>query len=449
MEVSILSRETVRPATLQSQLAKPIRLNLLDQLTPMHYSPHILFYPNINQNMSHLLNRLKWSLSKTLSLYYPLAGRVRDNFDIHNFYEGVPFVETKVNCHMSDFLGTELVPESLNNFLSFNTFSLSPETGPQLAVQLNVFKCGGLALGMCYSHKTHDGCSGSSFLRTWSSINANNSQHHVDHQPNFTQGTLTFPPVMSVPSSYMSLTQGLWFSTDGKPVTRRFVFPGESVGRLRRLARSLAIQNPTRAEALSAFIWKAIICATATSSTSSVFTQSVDLRRLTRPRLSKHSFGNLILFSDSKSSSRVEDLSHLTELVRRGVREINVEYVQRLCGENGSESIYEYYQRQAEIEEDNVSNFSCWHGFSTTKTDFGWGPAVCVGLSGAGEGDRRDVTTPYCSNSVILLENGRDEDAMEAWMTLDEQVMSSIQGDFEFLKFTDRELKSFSPMYAR
>ncbi|CAN1122332.1 Stemmadenine O-acetyltransferase [Linum perenne] len=254
----------------------------------------------------------------------------------------------------------------------------------------------------------------------------------------------------------MSLTQGLWFSTDGKPVTRRFVFPGESVGRLRRLARSLAIQNPTRAEALSAFIWKAIICATATSSTSSVFTQSVDLRRLTRPRLSKHSFGNLILFSDSKydsskseSSSRVEDLSHLTELVRRGVREINVEYVQRLCGENGSESIYEYYQRQAEIEEDNVSNFSCWHGFSTTKTDFGWGPAVCVGLSGAGEGDRRDVTTPYCSNSVILLENGRDEDAMEAWMTLDEQVMSSIQGDFEFLKFTDRELKSFSPMYAR
>ncbi|CAN1252822.1 Stemmadenine O-acetyltransferase [Linum perenne] len=401
MEVSILSRESVRPSTTLLLQTKPLKLNLLDQLTPTGYSPLILFYPK--NNTSNVSIRLKSSLSEALSLYYPLAGRVRDNFAIHDFNKGVPFVETRVNCHMYDFLGDQTsLLGSLNNLLPFKTFCMAPETSPQIAVQVNMFRCGGLALGMCFSHKSHDGTTVSAFLKTWAAINANRLDEVV--VPNLREGPLTFPPVKSMPGHYASLTKRLWFESGGKPMTRRFVFNGESISKLRASAKSKTIENPTRAEAVSAFIWMSIIHASK-SRNRSIFTQSVDLRRFTRPRLSRHSFGNIILFSNSiygphKSSQGPIMIDHLASLIRTGVKEFNTEYLELLAGEKGSKAIFEYYDRQVEIEDEDtdVYNFSCWHGLGFSKTDFGWGPTAWVGLSGA---TSDDGTVPYCSNSII------------------------------------------------
>ncbi|CAN1252823.1 Stemmadenine O-acetyltransferase [Linum perenne] len=409
MEVSILSRESVRPSTTLLLQTKPLKLNLLDQLTPTGYSPLILFYPNTRgqhfakNNTSNVSIRLKSSLSEALSLYYPLAGRVRDNFAIHDFNKGVPFVETRVNCHMYDFLGDQTsLLGSLNNLLPFKTFCMAPETSPQIAVQVNMFRCGGLALGMCFSHKSHDGTTVSAFLKTWAAINANRLDEVV--VPNLREGPLTFPPVKSMPGHYASLTKRLWFESGGKPMTRRFVFNGESISKLRASAKSKTIENPTRAEAVSAFIWMSIIHASK-SRNRSIFTQSVDLRRFTRPRLSRHSFGNIILFSNSiygphKSSQGPIMIDHLASLIRTGVKEFNTEYLELLAGEKGSKAIFEYYDRQVEIEDEDtdVYNFSCWHGLGFSKTDFGWGPTAWVGLSGA---TSDDGTVPYCSNSII------------------------------------------------
>ncbi|CAL1404073.1 unnamed protein product [Linum trigynum] len=464
MEVSILSSGSVKPSTLlPNQLVDPMKLNLLDQLTPMSYSPLVLFYPNNNtmnnnarNSFKNISNQLKCSLSETLSLYYPLAGRVRDNYAIHDFDEGVPFVETHVNGQLSDFLissGNTSVLPKLNHFLPYRTFCRAPDTGPQIAAQLNAFECGGLALGICFSHKSHDGTAVSALLRTWAAINANRLDNVV--HPNFEQGPLAFPPVQSMPRHYASLTEDLWFGSGGKPVTRRFVFGPESVANLRDQAKGKALENPTRAEAVSGFVWKCIMQASK-SGNPSVFTQSVNLRRLTRPRLRRHSFGNLILFSDASYDHHVNEqgtrIDELAALVRKGVAEMDYDYVERLRGEKGTEAIWEYYERQAEIEDGNtdVYNFSCWHGFDFTKTDFGWGPTVWVGLSsatGEGGGDDDD-TVPYCSNSVVLMEDGRSKDGMEVWLTLEEPVMSALEADLEFLQFASSEPGILPPTYA-
>ncbi|CAN0923384.1 Vinorine synthase [Linum grandiflorum] len=100
----------------------------------MSYSPLVLFYPN-HAPISHVSTRLKWSLSQTLSLYYPLAGRITDNFAISDFNEGVPFVETRVECTLHDFLGSvvddqSLLLGSLNNFLPLPSISKALDTGP-------------------------------------------------------------------------------------------------------------------------------------------------------------------------------------------------------------------------------------------------------------------------------------------------------------------------------
>ncbi|CAN1258836.1 Stemmadenine O-acetyltransferase [Linum perenne] len=466
MEVSILSKEIVKPSTLSLQ--PPLKLNLLDQLTPSSYSPIILFYKNNGDKFSHIsnklkCNKLKWSLSETLSDYYPLAGRVRDNFAIHDFHEGVPFLETRVKCHMSDFLHDQGSHndrvELLNNLLPLRAERLVPDTSPQVAVQMNVFECGGLALGLCFLHKSHDGTAGNSFLTSWAEKSKNLANSKVI-EPNFEEGPLTFPPVRSLDPKYTSLlVNGLSFGSKGKPVTRRFVFDTDSISKLRLKARSKTLVNPTRADAISAFLWKSIISATASASSSqkdnnynsSVLSQTVNLRRLTRPRLSKYSFGNLIQYSGSVYDPRINGeprLDDLAGLVRSGVSEINSELLGEFVGESGTEAIFNYCDQlllemngEDEKAVDKL-NVSCLHGFGLSKVDFGWGPTVWVARSGTGgaSAEEENDSVFYTKDTVSLVENNLG--GLEAWLTLDEPaVMRALERDSEFLKFTSTKSK--------
>ncbi|CAN1252695.1 Stemmadenine O-acetyltransferase [Linum perenne] len=458
MEVSILSKVSIKPSTLSLQ--PPLKLNLLDQLTPTSYSPLILFYQNnggqhFKHNISHVSNKLKLSLSETLSDYYPLSGRVRDNFDIHDFHEGVPFIETRINCHMSDFLRDQGScndrVELLDNLLPLRVERLVPDSSPQVVVQMNVFECGGLALGLCFLHKTHDGAVANSFLRSWATRNKNLAGSEII-QPDFSQGVLTFPPVRSLPPEYTSLVEGIWFGSKGKPVTRRFVFNTESISKLRLRSRSQALENPTRADAISAFLWKSIILATASLShngdnyyNSSMLSQTINIRRLTRPRLSNHSFGNLITYSGSTYDPRINGepkLGDLAGLVRSGVSEMNSELLGEFVGESGTKAIFNYCDElllEMSSEDEKAAdklNVSCLHGFGMSKIDFGWGPTVWVtrsGPGGASRGEQNDVIF-YTKDTVILVENNHG--GLEAWLTLEEPaVMSALETDPEFLEF--------------
>ncbi|CAN0923383.1 Stemmadenine O-acetyltransferase [Linum grandiflorum] len=459
MEASILSSACVRPSILPTyKLTQPIKLNLLDQLTPMSYSPLVLFYPN-HAPISHVSTRLKWSLSQTLSLYYPLAGRITDNFAISDFNEGVPFVETRVECTLHDFLGSvvddqSLLLGSLNNFLPLPSISKALDT----AVQLNVFECGGLAIGISFSHKPMDGVTSSAFLRTWAAVNASQLDKVVE--PNFSEGplTTTSPP----PRDYVSLNERLWFGggeSSSDIVTRRFVFDGESVGKLRALARSKAFVNPTRAEAVTAFIWKSLMSVTTFSGSNnhpSVLNQSIDLRSLTRKpqRLSRNLFGNFVLFSDiafydpSSSYNGPARVDRLAELIRNGVKDFKDEYIKSMSSKTASKAIFEYYDRQVAESDDldtDVFNFTCWHGFDTTRTDFGWGPTIWVGLGGAGEGDCSGDTAPYYSNLVVLIENARSKGGIEAWFTHEQHVVTALEQNLEFSEFASSDFAILPP----
>ncbi|CAN1174587.1 Stemmadenine O-acetyltransferase [Linum perenne] len=452
MEVSILSREMIKPSsTLNIQRQPPLKLNLLDQLTPSSYSPLILFYQNNNNqtNISHISKQLKCSLSKTISLHYPVSGRVRDNFVIDNFCEGVPFIEARVNCSLCDFLNnqdndsTNHGVELLNNLLPLQVQRLVlDDTGPQVVVQLNRFECGGLALGFCSLHKTIDGVAARGLLRTWSTLNNGQLGDNQMVEPDFSEGHSTFPPMRSIPPHYTSLTRSLWFGKSklGKPVTRRFVFDAESISMLRAKAKSENLENPTRAEALSAFLWKSIMMNNEKNDyKSSILSQTVDLRRLTRPRLSRHSYGNSILFTDSVYDPKIHGeppgMEVLAELARNGVSKIDREFVKRISGENGSRAIFEYFDRQAESENEemDVLNVACLHGLGMGKIDFGWGPTVWVALGGPGSGSGEN-DMPFMFDTATLVDNNKG--GLEAWLNLKEpEEMRALESNMEFLDF--------------
>ncbi|KAL4379911.1 hypothetical protein GQ457_02G030150 [Hibiscus cannabinus] len=106
MEVHITSKQMVKPSSSELHLLKPFKLSILDQL-----------------------------------------GRMKNNLFITNFNEGVPYVEARVAGQLSDFIQKTEKLEAMNRLLPCPRFLyIQDPTTPQLAVQVNIFDCGGIAL---------------------------------------------------------------------------------------------------------------------------------------------------------------------------------------------------------------------------------------------------------------------------------------------------------------
>lgn len=171
MEVQIISKQNVRPSSPTPPHLRNFKLSLLDQLIPVPYAPLLLYYPmNDNSGASNLdvpkrLGVLKKSLSETLTHFYPLAGKIKDELSIDCNDEGAYYVEAQVNCHLSEFLRQ---PDLLLVHLFFPC-ELLPKAVTHVAnFQVNVFECGGIAIGICISHLILDGAALSTFLKAWS-----------------------------------------------------------------------------------------------------------------------------------------------------------------------------------------------------------------------------------------------------------------------------------------
>ena len=102
------SKEQVKPSSPTPSHLRTFKLSLSDQLIPAPYAPIILFFPiNDCSNLSNIPKRLellKKSLSETLTLYYPLAGKIKDDLCIDCNDEGAYFVDAQVNVCLSEFL---------------------------------------------------------------------------------------------------------------------------------------------------------------------------------------------------------------------------------------------------------------------------------------------------------------------------------------------------------
>ncbi|KAK7841319.1 vinorine synthase [Quercus suber] len=155
MGVDIISREIIRPSSLPIHHLKPFKLSLLDQFTPTTYVLLILFYSKCPKTSS--TNHLKNSLSKTLNSFYQFFRRMKGNLFIDYWDQGIPYNEARIHCCLSDFLQHPKMEIETNEVA-------------QLAVQVYIFDCGGIGIGLCASHKIIDGITLSAFLNTWAAI---------------------------------------------------------------------------------------------------------------------------------------------------------------------------------------------------------------------------------------------------------------------------------------
>ncbi|KAL6193197.1 hypothetical protein ACLB2K_034281 [Fragaria x ananassa] len=271
------------------------------KLSPPVYNSLVLFYEfngETQPRIPEISNHLKTSLSEVLTLFYlyPLAGRVKDNKFIDCNDEGKPYLEAQVkNCKLADILKNP-IPEELNKFVPFELDDTANEYA--LGIQLNIFECGGFAIGQCVSHKLADGSSYFMFSKTWDAIALGVSGDHSHaeiNRPEFISANL-FPPkdlTGYINPSIASITKN--------KVTKRFVFDASNIEVLRvKYGGNAGLEKdekrPSRVEVLSAFIWSRFVAVTKDTGAAEklyMVIHAVNLRSRIDPPLPEHSFGIL------------------------------------------------------------------------------------------------------------------------------------------------------------
>ncbi|KAL8088504.1 epi-neemfruitin B 7-O-acetyltransferse L7AT-like [Apium graveolens] len=431
VKVQVISSENIKPSFPTPQHLRTFKLSLLDQLIPAPYAPIVVFYPNNDgarhSDVQQRLVLLKESLSGTLTRFYPLAGVIQDELSINCNDQGAYFAFAEVKSLLSDFLNN-LNLQSIQHFLPCeNSFDGSAIGARVTNIQVNVFQCGGIAIGLCISHKIFDGAALSGFLKCWAAT-ASGSGNAV--YPDFIAPSIFPADDLWLRDTSMVVWGSLF--KKGKCATRRLVFNPSSIATLKADASGLNLKYPTRVEVVSAFIWKCAMAATEKkcgSKRPSFLTHVVNLRKRIAPTLSDFSLGNLIWIASAKCKATCEQLrlDGLVNEVRRGIHKINGDFVKKMRGDNGpavmSKSLQEIGNFGSKTGVDYYG-FTSWCKMGFYEADFGWGKPVWASSVG--------LNSEVFMNLIILMDTKCGE-GIEAWVTLDEQEMRILEQDLTLL----------------
>ncbi|KAK9119969.1 hypothetical protein Scep_018062 [Stephania cephalantha] len=427
MGVEIISRDTIKPSSPTPSHLKTYSLSFFDQLAPPIFVPILLFYTNTNTTTS--TKCLKESLSKCLTKFYTLAGRIKDGIFVDCNDAGVDYLEAKVtNRSLSDVVANPNV-DYLKQLLPCEPHTLESKSwseSPLLAVQVNRFQCGGVVIGMCISHKVADASSLSSFVNGWSCIARGDCDAVAPH---FGLATL-FPWIDYMDQEFEATDEGT--KKGNKIVTKRFVFNASNIARLREKARDgSSMKPPTRVEVVSAFIWKRFMNSDRYSKshpTSKSYSacHAVNLRKRRVPPLAEHGFGNMCIATTASLTTSDKDdddeYCSLVSKIRGAIRGIDGEFVKKV--ESGDEWSLDYIKAeimQACKGERVQINFSSWCKLGFYDADFGWGRPVWV-----------TCTTVSLKNLVIMVDT-RNGDGIEALVNMLEDDMVGFESDPELL----------------
>ncbi|KAH9746104.1 HXXXD-type acyl-transferase family protein [Citrus sinensis] len=443
MKVDVIARETIKPSSPTPKALEDFKLCLMDQTAPAMFTALLFFYPAANDadhdtenKIAEKLRHLKSSLSKMLTQLYPLAGIIKDHITIECNDEGAEFVEARVSCRLCDILKQ---PDSvlLGNFLPVEIESTAAQSGRLLFVQANLFTCGGLAIGVCISHKIADAATLGTFINSWATAAAAADPHHHHHHHHHHHR-----PTHESPASPLFMASSLFPPLDtqipttrlipDKYATKRYVFNTSNLAALKAKAASASVQQPTRVESVTALMWKCMINVTRSNKglkELSLVSHSVDLRKRVVPPLPENTIGNIVgmFFSAQPVAAEEEiDLPGLVWALRKAKKEfdknalemINVEKRTwlKMCG------VVDLFARRNDVD---YCAYTSWCRFPLYEADFGWGKPVWV-------------TLPHTMlKNVVYLLDTKDGEGIEALVSLTKEDMAEFERQEMLLQFAD------------
>ncbi|XP_019179900.1 PREDICTED: vinorine synthase-like [Ipomoea nil] len=425
LKVEVYQKEKVRPCSPTPQTLRNYKLSLLDILASTFYTPIVFFYDSRAGGPSrHDYDELKDSLMKTLSVLYPLAGRIKDGSTIECNDEGADFVRAKVtNCDMGEFLRHPKL-EDIRQLLPLDPYpnAIHPAQ-PMLAVQVNRFRCGGTAVGFCIWHGLADASAMTGFFNTWAAINRGEGPINPDGL--IVDASSIFRPGNFVPSPQAPLS----LKKPGKNTSKRFVFGKRDIERLRNdyYQPSEHRRRQSRVEALSAFIWAAVIRAILPANPNlktHLLINMMNLRKKFNPPFPSQCLGNIYQGVASRWELEADGGGSVTAgflvgRVAEAIHKVTDDYVREMHVEGGflrvASDLFKSLHNADEIKFLSISSL-CNIQFS--QVDFGWGKPIWIGLGHTME------------DSAIFMD--AEDGGVEVWIGLPQEVMCNLDKDMKF-----------------
>lgn len=421
MLVQIISRKLIKPSIPTPNHLRTMKLSLIDQIAPPAYEPIIYYYPsNNNLTVSKTLGRLQNSLSETLNLFYPLAGRYMEHKNMIDCNDqGLEYWEAKVmNVKLDEFIHGEIETQKLNYLVPHeNGMPFSPIVA---SIQINMFECGGMAICVGISHKVGDGFTVSTFINGWSTA-CKLGFKQVAFHPSFNLASI-FPPRDNYKPDLPRLNNRI------KLVTKRFVFSATSISTLKESVRD-KIPKPSRVEMVTARVWRALIRVSEAKNKrlrASLATHSLNLRGKTTVETPAIPCGNLYALFGARFSPKELGLAELHDFVsvqRNAMKDAIVDFGKAKNGDELCMLVLNSWRNVIEEEkggEVDIHLFTSLCGFPLYETDFGWGKPVWVS----------SVHKPV--EMVIFLDT-KCGAGVEAWVTLNKKDMVQFQQDHDIV----------------
>ncbi|KAJ8751934.1 hypothetical protein K2173_000680 [Erythroxylum novogranatense] len=413
LELELISETLVKPSCPTPDHLRCHQLSGIDQMMVTTYMPLILYFSRDNHptNNEERCHHIKRSLSEALTMFYPVAGRLRGNKYVECNDEGVHFAEAKAKCAIQDIIRNP----NCFNINKLLPFGIRHESDLVAFFQVTHFDCGGMTIAFAMSHKLGDGLSSFKFLQSWAAIARGDDNKFV---PRLISDK--FFPSISIPD-----IDGGFELTSDNVVTKMFVFTSSRIATLRdKYADSNGTEKlirPTRIEALTAFIWKKFITNVRIEAGKTlVAIHPVNLRQKMNPPLSEQHFGNLIdLPGVAALDSNAQTCQGFIRTMRDSIRKVDADYVKSLQVEDAY--YYVINERDRKVKKGKVVpfNFTSLCRFPIYDNDFGWGKPSWVSMA-----------RWYRGNFVAFFD-AKEGGAIEAWVMLTKEEMAKFEADSE------------------
>ncbi|KAK8640011.1 hypothetical protein V6N13_138377 [Hibiscus sabdariffa] len=424
----IISRQTIKPSNPTPSHLKTFKLSLLDQISPSFHGNMNFFYPsdNTSHDFFHKSRLLQDSISETLSLFYPLAGRLRDAATIACNDEGAFFVEAKVNIPLSHFLNRPDL-KLMDHFLpTTDPTAMELSNGALFLVRFTSFSCGGVAICFSLTHKLADVSALHTLVQTWSSVCRGSS--------NPVTPVLIGEKFLAPRDEFHAMSATVNTAAE-KFVQRRFVFSASKIAELKAKVshefHEVLQSHPSRVEVVLALLWK---CAVATkkqkmgSFRPTTLFQAVDLRKRLSPPLPETAIGNftwaIMVFAFEEKDL---ELHEVVIQIRKCMNEFNNTKANMFSGEDAPLAIMGAIKERGEFFRSNkeMTFYKCssWCKVPLYDIDFGWGKPLWV-----------VSVNKLVSNTFALADTG-SRDGIEALITLDEEEMAFFEQNEHLLKY--------------